>query len=77
MCAAQPLVFSSLQRAIAAGALALPAAMLLALRVGPAMWVVLAVGGLAWAAAVTDDGHLPATRSPSHRPRLPGIGPHA
>lgn len=77
MCASQPLVLRSLERAIATGAVAAPAATLLALWVGPAVWVVLAIGALAWAAAVTDDGHLPATRPPSHKPRVPGIGPHA
>jgi tetrahydromethanopterin S-methyltransferase subunit D len=77
MCASQPLALRSLERTIAAGALAVPAVMLLALLVGPAVWVVFAVAALAWAAAVTDDGHLPATRLPGHRPRTPGIGPHA
>lgn len=77
MCASQPLVLRSLERAIATGAMAAPAAMLLALVFGPAVWVVLALAGLAWAAAVTDDGHLPATTLRIHRPRTPGVGPHA
>ena len=77
MCASQPLVLRSLERAIASGAMAAPPAMLLALLVGPAVWVVVALAALAWAAAVTDDGHLHATPLRSHRPRTPGVGPRA
>lgn len=77
MCASQPLVLRSLERAIASGAVAAPLATLLALLVGSAVWVVLALAALAWAAGVADGGHLPATRLRSHRPRTPGIGPQA
>lgn len=72
MCSAQPLALVSCERAIAAGALLVPGVTLLASLIGPAVWVVFAVGALAWAAAVTDDGHLPATKVPGRRGRLPG-----
>jgi hypothetical protein len=58
MCACQRLTVPDLWYAAAAGALVAPGVLLVERAIGPVVWVVLALGALVWAAAISDDGHL-------------------
>ena len=58
MCACQRLKVPDLWHAAAAGAMVAPGALLVERAIGPVVWVVLALGALVWAAAISDDGHL-------------------
>ena len=76
MCALRPVAVTSLERAMLAGALVAPPLVLLQGLVGPAVWFIVAIGGLAWAAAITDDGHVHPPALVNDRLHVPRTGPH-
>ncbi|HZB67507.1 MAG TPA: hypothetical protein VE503_08825 [Ornithinibacter sp.] len=76
MCACQRLKVTDLWRAAAAGALIAPGVLLVERAIGPVVWVVVALGALVWAAAISDDGHLHLLAAGHHRRHSPGQSRH-
>lgn len=76
MCACQRLKVPDLWRAAAAGALVAPGVLLVERAIGPVVWVVIALGALVWAAAISDDGHLHLPAAGHHRRHSPGQSRH-
>ena len=76
MCACQRLKVPDLWHAAAAGALAAPGVLLVERAIGPVVWVVMALGALVWAAAISDDGHLHLLAAGKHRPHSPEQSRH-
>lgn len=72
MCACEPLKVPDLWWAAAYGALSAPGVLVLEHAFGPVVWVLVAVGALVWAAAISDDGHVHGLTVRNHGSRSPG-----
>ena len=76
MCACQRLKVPDLWHAAAAGAMVAPGVLLVERAIGPVVWVVMALGALVWAAAISDDGHLHLLDAGRHRRHSPEQSGH-